>query len=59
MIVVRDEDKPVVIRISAPSFTAGVVVGRRAAPIVGYMARWPLSRIVRYCRERGWTWTVV
>ncbi len=42
------------IRIVAPHFCAGVVVGERAAPIIGYMKRWNEGRIVAYCRSRGW-----
>ncbi len=42
------------IRISAPHFVAAVVVGQRAAPIVGYMKRWDRDMIVAYCSRRGW-----
>jgi hypothetical protein len=42
------------IRITAPYFTAGGVVGDPGswAPILGYMRRWPLSRISVYCKKR-------
>lgn len=42
------------IRILAPHFVAGVIVGQRAAPILGYMARWSPERIARYCQSKGW-----
>ncbi len=42
------------VRITAPHFVAGVVVGCRAAPIIGYMKRWDRGRIVAYCSKRGW-----
>lgn len=43
------------LRITAPHFVAGVVVGERAAPIIGYMRRWAEDKIVAYCADRGWT----
>ena len=43
-----------IIRIDAPWFVAGVVVGIRAAPIVRYMARWSSEAILAYCQKRGW-----
>lgn len=45
--------------IVAPHFTAGVVVGERAAPIISYMSRWPIARIENYCRSKRWQYEVV
>jgi hypothetical protein len=42
------------LRIEAPSFVAGVIVGFAAAPIVGYMRPWSYERIFRYCFRRRW-----
>lgn len=42
------------IRIVAPHFVAGVVVGERAAPIVKYMATWSAARILNYCSSKRW-----
>jgi hypothetical protein len=42
------------VRIQARHRTVGVVLGERAAPIVGYMTYWTLERIRDYCRARGW-----
>lgn len=47
------------LRITAPHFVAGVVVGERAAPIIGYMKRWEADKIRAYARRRGWTVEVV
>lgn len=43
------------LRISAPHFTAAVIVGRAAAPIVSYMRTWSEERIVDYCKSKRWT----
>lgn len=42
------------VRITAPWFVAGVVLGKRAAPIVRYMVPWTLDQIRAYCAKRGW-----
>lgn len=46
------------IRIVAPHFVAGVVIEDRrvvkAAPIVKYMIGWSVTRVLTYCRRRGW-----
>lgn len=42
------------IRIVAPHFVAGVVIGERAAPIVAYMTQWPVESIKAYCADKGW-----
>ncbi len=42
------------LRIVAPHFVAGVVVGERAAPIVRYMTHWSPYRIWEYCQRKGW-----
>lgn len=42
------------LRITAPHFVAGVVVGWRAADILAYMAHWTPERIYAYCRKHGW-----
>lgn len=42
------------VRITAPHFVAGVVVGKRAAPIVKYMINWDMKRIRDYCLGKGW-----
>lgn len=47
------------VRIEAPTFTAGVVLMERAAPIIKYMRTWTLWQIQNYCRRRGWRCTVV
>lgn len=47
------------IRILARHFTAGIDVGRRAAPIVDYMSGWTIGRIRDYCRSKRWTVEVV
>lgn len=47
------------IRILAPHFTAGVIVGQRVAPILTFMRTWDADRIARYCRGKGWRWEVV
>lgn len=49
----------VTLRISTPSFVAGVIVGELAAPIVKYMARWSRKSIEDHCRLRGWGCEVV
>lgn len=35
-------------------FTAGVVVGERAAPIISYMRDWTETKIRDYCQRKGW-----
>ena len=35
-------------------FTAGVVIGRRAAPIIRYMASWSVAQIEDYCKKMKW-----
>jgi len=42
------------IRIVAPHFVAGVVVGERAAPIIRYMTQWTAEQIELYCRSKRW-----
>lgn len=42
------------VRIAAPHFVAGIVLGKRAAPIVRYMRNWSLKRIQFYCAGRNW-----
>jgi len=42
------------LQITAPHFCAGIEVGKRAAPILHYMVRWPVSRIRDYCASKGW-----
>lgn len=42
------------IRIVAPHFVAAVIVGERAAPIIGYMRTWSADRIERYAASKGW-----
>jgi len=42
------------LRIVAPHFVAGVELGHRAAPIIGYMRTWTLRRIQSYCAMKGW-----
>jgi hypothetical protein len=36
-------------------FVAGVVLGKRAAPIVRYMEGWSLDRIKHHCEKMKWT----
>lgn len=40
--------------IKAGHFVAGVEVGKRAAPIIKYMADWNRGRIEQYCFWKGW-----
>jgi hypothetical protein len=42
------------LRIVAPHFVAGVIVGCDAAPIVRYMRAWSERQILGYCTRRGW-----
>lgn len=44
------------IRIVAPWFVAGVIIGIRAAPIIGYMCGWSREEIIAYCKKRRWKW---
>jgi hypothetical protein len=52
-------------QIKAPHFTAGIVLQDdlvvEAAPIIGYMKKngWSRSDVRNYCREKGWTISVV
>lgn len=47
-------------QITAPGFTAGIVIRREsasvvlAAPIVRYMLGWSEARVKGYCQTRGW-----
>jgi hypothetical protein len=45
--------------IEGPHFSCGLEVYEgivsRPAPIVGYMAGWPLERVRRYCARRRWS----
>jgi hypothetical protein len=41
-------------RIRAPHFCAGFVHGQYYAPIIAYMAGWPLLRIRAYCARKNW-----
>lgn len=54
-----DHDEGKLIMITAPHFTAGVVVKRRAAPIIGYMNSWSLKQIEDYCHKKNWTYEIV
>jgi hypothetical protein len=42
------------LRITAPHFVAGIIVGERAAPIVGYMRSWSIEQIKDYVAARAW-----
>ena len=42
------------VRILAPHFVAGVILGERAAPIVAYRRTWSLEQIAKHCRARRW-----
>jgi hypothetical protein len=46
------------IRIESPYFVAGVIVQGdkviRAAPIVKYMFGWTATKVVEYCKKKGW-----
>lgn len=47
------------IRITAPHFCAGVVLGRaelvvRGAPILGYMIGWSRAHVIGYAARKGW-----
>lgn len=43
------------LRISARHFTAGIIPGGRAAPILRYMLPWTIDKIRAYCARKGWT----
>jgi len=47
------------VRITAPHFCAGVVIGGEVAPILRYMRGWPLQRVLEYCRRKGWRVQVI
>lgn len=57
--------KEVLAAIDAPHFFCGIVLQNdkviEAAPIVGYMKRgkWTRARVRDYCKQQGWTVTVV
>ena len=57
-----DPDETLV-RITAPHFTAGIVVKADVVivvpPILKYMRSWSSNRVRSYVRDRGWTATVV
>lgn len=51
---------PSCLQILAPHFTAAVEFGEdgrvnRAAPILGYMVGWPITRVLNYAHRQGWT----
>lgn len=50
----------VLIRISAPHFTAGLVATNRrvtsTAPILHYMLGWEGRAVADYCDAKGWEW---
>jgi hypothetical protein len=50
----RERSIGVMLRVVAPHFTAGVVVGGEAAPIIKYMKGWSEQRIREYCFWKGW-----
>lgn len=43
------------IRIVAPHFVAGLVIGGPCAPIIRYMQGWSVDRIKAYCASKRWT----
>lgn len=43
------------VRIESPYFVAGIEIGGRAAPVVGYMRGWPIGKVLDYCRRKNWT----
>lgn len=47
------------VRVIAPHFVAGLVVGERAADIIRYMRTWPIERVRTYCRSKSWRCEVV
>lgn len=56
------------LRISAPHFVAGIELWsgydkddpvNKPAPILKYMKTWTVSRIMRYCRKKGWQYQEV
>lgn len=49
----------VLFRIIAPHFVAGVILGVRAAPIIGYMANWNEQRIRIYCAKKRWRLEII
>jgi hypothetical protein len=57
--------KEILAAIDAPHFFCGIVLHDdkviEAAPIVGYMKRqrWTRTRVRDYCKQQGWTVSVV
>lgn len=47
------------VRITAPHFCAGLVVGDYYAPVIAYMRGWDIGRITTYCHWKGWRVEVV
>jgi hypothetical protein len=51
------------IRITAPHFTAGVVITRgqvtRSASILSYMVGWSPQRVIKYCEKKRWRWELL
>jgi hypothetical protein len=49
----------VLARITAPHFTAGIIIRDGAVtdapPILRYMLGWPPQRVLAYCERKGWT----
>lgn len=50
---------PVLVRVTAPSFVAGLILGQRAAPVIRYMREWTLDEVFTYARVRGWRVEVI
>lgn len=48
-----------IVQVTAPYFTAGIVVGKRAAPIVRYMTSWSVDAIRTYANRKGWRVVVI
>ena len=49
----------ILVRITAPHFVAGLIVGHEAAPILKYMKAWELVKIRDYCKHKGWGYEVI
>ena len=54
-------DGPYLYRITSDYFVAGFILRDhghvhpyRIAPIIGCMRYWHLSKVIRYCEEKGW-----
>jgi len=50
----KSPNEPMMLRITAPHFCAGIVRGGACAPILAYMKGWKFRHIRMYCKAKGW-----